>query len=210
MDLGEIGSCIRTTLEQDYTKWQNLTVFEPGKGYWAIQAASRDDITVQVVTRYNLGARGPGGGIVFYVDPDSGGTRGLEAAPADQDPAPWCLNFIDVADVVNISFAADPNSGSDNTPLIRATCGALSAAGVASDYVWPEGQADGFLPNKEELDLLYEQRDVVGGFAGDRYWNSSEFDSHHAWFQTFNDGSQQLILKNASHRVSAVRAVRAF
>ena len=185
------------------------TVFEPGKGYWAIQAASMDDITAQVVTRYNLGARGPGGGIVFYVDPYSGGTSGLEAAPEDQDRAQWCPSFIDVANVVNItsSATADPNSGSFNTPLIRETsCGALSAAGVASDYVWPEGQADGFLPNKEELDLLFAQRAVVGGFANGFYWSSSEFDSFDAWNQSFGNGGQGINVKYLTLRVRAVRA----
>jgi hypothetical protein len=68
----------------DYELVDKDAVFDPGKGYWAIQIASVNDITVQVVTRYNLGARAPGGGIVFYVDPDSGGTSGLEAAPLDQ------------------------------------------------------------------------------------------------------------------------------
>ena len=188
------------------------TVFEPGKGYWAIQAASMDDITAQVVTRYNPGARGPGGGIVFYVDPDSGGTSGLEAAPEDQDSAQWCTGFSfinDVAAVVNISSAtaADPNSGSFNTPLIRETCGARSAAGVASDYVWPEGQADGFLPNKEELDLLFAQRAVVGGFASGGYWSSSEFNGDFAWsHQLFGIGFHSVDGKGVTLRVRAVRA----
>ncbi len=144
----------------------------------------------------------------------TGGTSGLEAAPVDQSTGivQWCfgfedLGFEDIAGVVNLPSAdtPDPNSGAHNTPKIieEPSCGATSAAGVAAAYVWPEGQTDGFLPNKEELNLLYAQRDIVGGFASGIYWSSSEFDNYFAWNQSFGNGVQSAFSKSAEHALCA-------
>ena len=156
---------------------------------------------------YEIGDTGPAGGIVFHVT--NGGLNGLEAASADQLNAQWCSSFIDIADVDNIGATATPDShsGAHNTLLIETECGSNSAAGVAANYEWPNGQTDGFLPNKEELDLLYNQRNVVGGFASVYYWSSSEFGANAAWSQLFFDGFQ-----NDGNKANSlgVRAVRAF
>ena len=154
---------------------------------------------------YAIGDSGPAGGIVFHVT--NGGLNGLEAAPVDQATAPWNCFGTDVASVDNIAIAGTPdsNSGAVNSPLIAVACG--GAAAVAAVYIWPNGQADGFLPNKEELNLLYAQRNVVGSFASFGYWSSSENFSNFAWFQYFVNGNQ-----NDLNKVNTlgVRAVRAF
>ena len=31
---------------------------------------------------------------------------------------------------------------------------------------------------------------IVGGFANDNYWSSSEFDNNNAWNQNFNNGTE--------------------
>ena len=101
---------------------------------------------------------------------------------------------------------SDPNSGAENTPRIIDVCGDSSAAGVAAAYVWPNGQTDGFLPNREELDLLFNQRTVVGGFASGFYWSSSEHAFSLAWLQDLSDGFQALGSMDVTLRVRAVRA----
>ncbi|MDG1906661.1 MAG: hypothetical protein P8I38_13635 [Arenicella sp.] len=155
---------------------------------------------------YAIGDTGPAGGIVFHVT--NGGLNGLEAAPVDQASAPWNCNGTDVAGVDNIASAGTPdsNSGAVNTPLIAVACG--GAAAVAAVYIWPNGQADGFLPNKEELDLLYDQKvaGVVGSFAGSYYWSSSEIVSVVAWGQDFDNGDQGGLSKFGARGVRAVRA----
>ena len=156
---------------------------------------------------FAIGDTGPGGGIVFSVSAD--GTSGLEAAPEDQSNAvQWCNSFTDITGVENLSdlTISDPNTGAENTPLIMEACGESSAAGVAAAYEWPNGQTDGFLPNREELDLLFNQRTVVGGFAAGFYWSSSEFGSDDAWNQFFFVGFQGVNVKGTLR----VRAVRAF
>ena len=162
---------------------------------------------VETETIYAIGDDGPGGGIVFSVSAD--GMSGLEAAREDQTSAQWCNSNTDIPEVENLGFdltISDPNSGAVNTPLIIDICGNSSAAGVAAAYEWPNGQTDGFLPNREELNLLFNQQNVVGDFAVDFYWSSSEFDNFSAWFQTFNSGDQNIIVKNVTLRVRAVRA----
>lgn len=159
---------------------------------------------------YVIGDTGPGGGLVFYVDPEDA-TKGMEAAPEDQNPVRWCSDFTGIPGVEDLMNAEDedPRSGAENTPLIEADCGRpTSAAGVAAAYVWPNGQSDGFLPNKEELNLLFLQKDVVGGFTDNHYWTSSELNSVLSWIQDFGNGNQGTLPKGATS--VSVRAVRIY
>jgi len=58
-------------------------------------------------------------------------------------------------------------------------------------YEAMKGFSDGWrLPTKEELNLLCQQKDVVGGFANNYYWSSSEGISDDAWSQNFSSGYQ--------------------
>ena len=63
------------------------------------------------------------------------------------------------------------------------------------------------LPNKEELNLLYQQMHIIGGFANYNYWSSTEYDSNYAWYQSFGYGSQGSYGKG---NTVCVRAIRAF
>ncbi|MDC0100495.1 DUF1566 domain-containing protein [Crocinitomicaceae bacterium] len=64
------------------------------------------------------------------------------------------------------------------------------------------------LPTKEELNVLYENKDEIGGFANDYYWSSTEDESYTAWIQGFGDGDTSYGLKDYINYY--VRAVRAF
>ena len=46
------------------------------------------------------------------------------------------------------------------------------------------------LPTKDELNILYENKDKIGGFASGYYWSSTEFDYYNAWVQNFANGYQ--------------------
>lgn len=71
------------------------------------------------------------------------------------------------------------------------------------------GYSDWHLPTKEELNALYVNLYPigVGGFASAYYWSSSEGANYGAWYQYFDGGNQNYIVKMGT---SAVRAVRAF
>ena len=69
---------------------------------------------------------------------------------------------------------------------------------------WPDRRV---LPNRDELNLLFNQQTVVGGFAVDFYWSSSEFVFVVvAWTQDFSVGGQLDFGKFLTLRVRAVRA----
>ncbi|MDA7762444.1 DUF1566 domain-containing protein [Crocinitomicaceae bacterium] len=63
------------------------------------------------------------------------------------------------------------------------------------------------LPTDEELNILYENKAKIGGFASGYYWSSTEVDGFDAWGQVFDDGYQGYSDKtNVSGNVRSVRA----
>jgi len=61
------------------------------------------------------------------------------------------------------------------------------------------------LPTKDELNMLYKNKEEIGGFSSIYYWSSTEFVNYYAWIQDFNFGYQSNYFKNASNYVRAVR-----
>jgi len=151
-----------------------------------------------------------GGGIVFYVY--DGGQHGLIAATADQSTAiQWYNGTFKYMGTTGDGVGA----GAKNTAMIVATqisdnLTGNFAAKVCADYSVTVGgvtYSDWYLPSKFELNLLYLQKSVVGGFANYYYWSSTEVSSNGAWFQYFNNGFQ---FDNDKNIINDVRAVRAF
>ena len=64
------------------------------------------------------------------------------------------------------------------------------------------------LPTKYELNLMYLNKDKIGGFANSYYWSSTEDSNDVAWIQSFGYGYQGNFSKNLT--INNVRAVRAF
>ena len=62
------------------------------------------------------------------------------------------------------------------------------------------------LPDKEELNLMYENLHLkgVGEFASEFYWSASEYNRFSTWAKYFNDGHQSLNNKSNYLRVRAV------
>ena len=64
------------------------------------------------------------------------------------------------------------------------------------------------LPTKDELNILYQNKDKIGGFAGSYYyWSSTEDGYGVAWIQNFSNGGQDY---NGKSVPVSVRAVKAF
>ena len=62
------------------------------------------------------------------------------------------------------------------------------------------------LPTDEELNILYENKAKIGGFASGYYWSSTEYDDGIAWGQDFYDGYPDDSNKDNDTYVRAVRA----
>jgi hypothetical protein len=69
------------------------------------------------------------------------------------------------------------------------------------------GYEDWHLPSKDELNKLYGNRAVIGGFGTGSYWSSSEIDVNNAWSQDFGTGTTA---SDSKSKQCSVRPVRSF
>jgi hypothetical protein len=182
------------------------------------------ELLLASVTSAALSSGHPYGGVVACIlqpgDPGyvAGQTHGLIAAVADQTGVdsgiqwatePYWSTWVPGAP------GSEIGTGAANTNAIIAQNGAGStyAAGLARAYRGG-GHSDWFLPSRDELDKLYQNRAAIGGFhtdgdAASRYWSSS-WSSGYPWIalcQSFSVGWPDVNgFKENTHRVRAVRA----
>jgi hypothetical protein len=151
-----------------------------------------------------------GGGIVFYVYDN--GRHGLIASTSDQSTSiRWYAgNYTNT-----MAFADGVGAGKANTAIIIGNQGfgdgATYAARICNEYSVTVGgvtYGDWYLPSKYELNLLYLQKSVVGGFSNNYYWSSNESNSNNAWLVVFSVGVLTTDYKD--NRYYNVRAVRGF
>jgi len=149
-----------------------------------------------------------GGGIVFYINDN--GKHGLIAATSDQSRG---IRWYGGSNTNTRARADGVGAGLKNTAIIIANQGAVDgnafAATVCNEYsVTVDGvkYGDWYLPSKYELNLLYLQKSVVGGFANFNYWSSTEIANFAAWTQLFNNGYQVNYDKRTTVYVRAIRA----
>ncbi len=149
------------------------------------------------------------GGIVFCIY-DSG-QHGLIAATADQSSGiQWYNGIYRITGTSGDGL----NAGAMNTAMIVATQMAGNqngsfAAKICADYSVIVGgvtYGDWYLPSIYELNLLYQQKAVVGGLANSFYWSSSEGSDNTAWLQSFSNGDQAFGSKASTVYVRAIRA----
>jgi len=149
------------------------------------------------------------GGIIFWLD--ATGQHGLIAATVDQSTG---IQWYNGTDRYTGTIGDGLYAGSMNTALIVATQTADNPAGnfaakVCADYsVTVGGVTYGYwyLPSNYELNLLYLQKGVVGGFASNYYWSSTEGNDHFASTHNFANGSPYDKDKSNTYYVRAVRA----
>lgn len=155
------------------------------------------------------------GGIIAYIllPGDSGydenNQHGLIVSPVEFLGIPWGCYPNPMG-----SNSSAYGSGKSNTDLILANCTETNiAARICADFV-NEGYSDWFLPSFDELFKIFLNRNLIGGFAMDTYWTSTEFFTKNLTFNVvaaeviwFRDGSRNTseFNKNAPIRVRATR-----
>jgi hypothetical protein len=157
-----------------------------------------------------------GGGVVFYVWDN--GRHGLIAATSNLSfGGTTGFTWGPTANYV-MAIRNGINAGMSNTERIIIKQGAgigNYAAIVAAHYSfngngWGD-YGDWYLPSKYELQLLFKQKNVVGGFTNTTYvWSSTEADDKTAYTLNFftSTGTVQAEPKNLNPR--SVRAIRSF
>jgi len=138
---------------------------------------------------------------VFYVYDNS--KHGLIAATSNQSTGiQWSIT-----NTVTNAVRNGIHGGISNTERIIINQGAGSyAAQLCANYIGGD-YADWYLPSEHELNLLYLQETVVGGFAGSYYWSSTESDDGtFAWGKDFRTGGRISLNKDFTYYVRAIRA----
>jgi uncharacterized repeat protein (TIGR02543 family) len=166
-------------------------------------ADSDSAIVLAAPVQYAIGDTGPAGGKIFYVKSvPSDGWRYLEASPADLAYyTTWGVADEDVP-----GTALGIGTGQQNTAAIVNKYGGGSyAANHCDNYVYG-GFNDWFLPSKDELKEMCEERSSVGISSDNRwYWSSSQFSNTNSWYQSFA-GFGGVNPKSTSRYIRAVRS----
>ena len=172
---------------------------------------------------YNLGDQGPGGGWIFYINPNSAteGWTYLEAAPTNVPDNSTMRNWA-TGTGINISGLGNGiGTGRSNTTLILGGDPGAPAA-LAADTYNINGVSDWFLPSIDELDrmmsVLYVGGPIegislaanTGGFPIGRYWSSTQSTAWNAWAIVLNNVPATSRAEDGKTLGNRVRAARRF
>ncbi len=118
---------------------------------------------------------------------------------------------------IGVTAQSDTDGATNTTAIVTALgAGTTYAAGLCQAYattVDTGGYNTWFLPAKDQLNCLYTNRVAIGNFdltSNPYYWSSPEFagvPTFYAWYQYFNDGSQNVANKD---NTLGARCVQAF
>ncbi len=117
---------------------------------------------------------------------DLSGQHGLIAAESDLGgyTTMWNGSYIALGET-----GSEIGTGTANTKKIVDKLGRGNYAAKKCADLNLNGFNDWFLPSKDELNLLYQNRDKVKGFSNHWYWSST---AHYGgvYFQSFSTGQQ--------------------
>lgn len=78
------------------------------------------------------------------------------------------------------------------------------AAIIHCSSISENGYRDWYLPDSDELDMMYMNREIIGGFSAKYYWSSTEISEKDAWAQNFDEHAP-VFRKTGKYRVRCVR-----
>jgi hypothetical protein len=140
-----------------------------------------------------------GGGIIIYID--NTGQHGLIAAASDQSSgAQWGCEGTSIPGTSTALGWGQANT----TAIVNICSDAGIAARICNDLVLNNFD-DWFLPSKDELNLMYLQKNIIG-LAGIDYWSSSQNGAFYGWELYNLNGTLDFVAKQCAYSVRAVRA----
>ncbi|GGE26678.1 DUF1566 domain-containing protein [Psychroflexus planctonicus] len=210
-----------TTAERDdiSSPAEGLTIYNTSNKCLEFYNSDDDWISAcsgQVVTSPAIGMNYEGGIIFYVLQPGDQGydpnvVHGLIASTSDQSEGIRWNRFDQQYVQTNASETAI-GTGLSNTNAIISAQGTPPenyAASIASAYNG-SGFNDWYLPSKDELNLMYNNKNLIGGFANWFYWSSSESSGTISWnaayIQRFDNGLQQDTWRDGTYRVRAIRS----
>jgi len=170
----------------------------------AISCKKKDDSPL-----LKVGDTYQGGKIVYLLVNGNSGfdanvQHGLIVAPTDQSTG---IIWWNGTSIVTGATAIAYGTGNANTNTIVTIQGAGSYAAKLCSDLSLGGYSDWYLPSKDELNILYTNRVLIGNFAASQYWSSSEVSIGSAMLHGFSSGIQGSGGKGV---LANVRAVRTF
>jgi len=174
--------------------------------------ASSESIALQgegAISAYGVGATGPGGGVIFYENPNyiADGWRYLEAAPSStQVSLSWQNPRLNISETY-----LEIGTGKTNTQNIinwvNADPGRQAPAAEYCYTMSTGSKTDWFLPSNDELYQMYIQKNTIGDLGSLYVWSSSQDNFDFAWAIIMLNGNPGTISKFA---IDYVRCIRSF
>jgi len=187
--------------------YRNIYVREiPMEEMAAMGNVEKSKNEMEVVQTLKIGMDYKGGKIAYLLTPSDPGydanvQHGIIAAVSDLPG--------EVAWGCNDKFLAGRSSigtGSQNTIDIASGCSVVGNAASLCSNLNQGGYDDWYLPSKDELNKLFLQMKVIGGFREVCYWSSTETGKYNACSQIFDNGFQTANDKSTTFSVRPIRS----
>lgn len=144
-----------------------------------------------------------GGGIVFYLDDD--GQHGLITAVVDESTRKRSHNRA-IADTID--YRGGVAAGRILTADINTSGDAGAEDALENAFLDAEKYSDWYLATRYDLDKLYLNRHVIGGYSDfAKGWKKIEVSAINSWFTSFITGAR---FSNGKDDAAYVRVVRKF
>jgi hypothetical protein len=188
----------KTTVDVD-------SIIDPYVGTKHIKASIAVPVETIIYPAHYIGEEYQGG-VIFWIDPASGGKKGLIAAKIDTVTDVFWSRLSGYATYSTNGRDTGIGYGQSNSVAMLATPAAAAQAIKYVDELIIDGYDDWFMPSEKELVEMYNRRYQIGNFNPSRdYWTSTEHEWNTARMIHWADGTVYTRDKNERRNIRAIR-----